>query len=150
MNYMKQVAEMLGVELNEVFEIEDYFYGENDKSTYTYRLTENELQTFVRVFTCSGGASVERWVRNDTMLRDLLRGDDRYKIVRKPWMPKDGETFWTYYGDDFQVGEGIWEGCASDYARYKSGIVFRTEKEAVAARPRVYKEMTGKEWSDQS
>ena len=59
MSKMAEVAKLLGVELNEVFEIEDYFYGENDKSTYTYRLTENELQTFVRVFTCSGGASVD-------------------------------------------------------------------------------------------
>ena len=105
------------------------------------------MQTF-RVFACGNGVAEERWVRNDTMLRDLLRGDDRYKIVRKPWMPKDCDTFWTYYGDEFQVGEGIWEGCASDYARLKSGMVFRTEKEAVAARPRVYQEVTGKEWRE--
>lgn len=147
MSKMAEVAKLLGVELNEVFEIEDYFYGENDKSIYTYRLTEDELQTF-RVFACGNGVAEERWVRNDTMLRDLLRGDDRFNIVKKPWRPKDCDTFWTYYGDDFQVGEGIWEGCASDYARLKSGMVFRTEKEAVAARPSVYQEVTGKEWRE--
>ena len=81
------------------------------------------------------------------MLRDLLRGDDRYKIVRKPWMPKDGETYYTYAGKRFMVSSYTWRGDSCEYGIYKGGIVFRTREEAVAARPRVYKEMTGKEWS---
>lgn len=141
---MAEVAKILGVELDEVFDVEDGFRGEMDKTTVC-RLTEKGLQTYVRVISCRGDIA-EQWVDNGSLLSGLLCSNDRFTIVRKPWMPKDCDTFWTYYGDDFQVGEGIWEGCASDYARYKSGMVFRTKKEALAERPRVYKDTTGKEW----
>ena len=145
MSKMAEVAKLLGVELDEEFEVDDYFCGENNKSTC--RLTEDGLQVRFRVISCRGDI-VEKWADNGSMLSGLLCDNDRFTIVRKPWRPKDCDTFWTYYGDDFQVGEGIWEGCASDYARLKSGMVFFTKEEALVARPRVYQELTGKEWRE--
>ena len=145
MSKMAEVAKLLGLELDEEFEVADYFCGENNKSTC--RLTEDGLQAHLRVISCRGDIA-EKWVDNGSLLSGLLCNNDRFTIVKKTWRPKDCDTFWTYYGDDFQVGEGIWEYCASDYARLKSGMVFRTEKEAVAARPRVYQEVTGKEWRE--
>ena len=129
-NYMKQVAEMLGVALGEEFKVaaKEGEYG------CLYRISEGGI------YRKSGFG----WVPEDLLLVNILCG---HKEIKKlPWRPKDCDTFWTYYGDDFQVGEGIWEGCASDYARLKSGMVFFTEKEALAARSRVYQNLTGKEW----
>ena len=139
-NYMKQVAEMLGVELDEEFEVEDTFYGKK----YTTRVSHIGLENYHNNGCCGG----DTWITNNAMLRELLVGCVGVRILKKPWRPKDSDTFWTYYADDFQVGEGIWEGCASDYARFKSGMVFFTEKEALAARPSVYQEVTGKEWRE--
>lgn len=139
MSKMAEVAKILGVELDEEFEVEDAVYGKKDR----VRLTESGLEVFLGKGCCGGEGM---WTLSYATMRDILVGRSGVRIVRKPWMPKDCDTFWTYYGDDFQVGEGIWEGCASDYARYKSGMVFRTKKEALAERPRVYKDTTGKEW----
>lgn len=146
MNYMKQVAEMLGVELNEVFEVEDDFRGEMDKKK-TCRLTEKGLQVHVRVIGCRGDIT-DNWVGDGMLLIGLLSEGDRFNIVKKPWMPKDGETYYTYAGKHFMVSSYTWRGDSWEYGIYKGGVVFRTREEAVAARPRVYKEMTGKEWSE--
>jgi hypothetical protein len=146
MSKMAEVAKILGVELDEVFDVEDGFRGEMDK-TIVCRLTEKGLQTCVRVISCRGDIT-EKWVGDGMLLSGLLCDNDRFTIVRKPWRPKKYDAFWTYYGEDFQPCETIWDGYPADCARLKSGMVFRTEKEAIAERPRVYKEMTGKEWRE--
>ena len=145
MSKMAEVAKILGVELDEEFEVDDYFCGENNKSTC--RLTEDGLQVHVRVISCRGDIA-EKWVDNGSLLSGLLCKNDRFKIVRKPWRPKYFDTFWTYYGKYFQPCEAIWDGCPVDYARLKSGMVFRTKEEALAARPSVYQDLTGKEWRE--
>jgi hypothetical protein len=78
---MKQVAEMLGVELNEVFEVEDDFRGEMDKTTVC-RLTEKGLQVYARVISCRGDIA-GKWVDDGRLLGGLLCDNDRFKIVRK-------------------------------------------------------------------
>lgn len=129
-NYMKQVAETLGVELGEEFQIKY-----NDTIVRgTYRLTKKgtEIKT-------SGN-----WESIQPALLGILTGE--YEIVKMPYQPKNGEVYWTYFYDNFVVNNIVWGSDVGDYTRMKCGLIFRTEAEAVAARPRVYKELTGKEW----
>ena len=129
-NYMEQVAEMLGVALGEEFKVaaKEGEYG------CLYRISEGGI------YRKSGFG----WVPEDLLLVNILCG---HKEIKKlPWMPKDGETYYTYAGKHFMVSSYTWRGDSWEYGIYKGGVVFRTREEAVAARPRVYKEMTGKEW----
>lgn len=80
MNYYKQVAEMLGVELGEEFKV-------SITETFVYKITENGLRR--RYQTDS------EWVGSPPVtLTSLLRGD--YSIVKLPWKPKEGEEYWHY------------------------------------------------------
>lgn len=144
MSKMAEVAKLIDVELNEVFDVEDGFRGEMDK-TIVCRLTEKGLQTYSRVISCRGDIT-EKWVDDGSMLSGLLCDNDRFTIVRKPWMPKDGDRYFTYYTEKFNTGCDYWMSSFADHTRLKCGAVFRTQAEAIAARPRVYKELTGKEW----
>lgn len=76
----------------------------------------------------------------------LLRGE--YNVVKLPWKPKYGEKYYTFTGNNFDVINGMWQHHAEAYAKLKSGMIFRTEAEAIKERPRIYKELTGNEWSD--
>ena len=146
MSKMAEIAKLLGVELDEVFDVEDDFRGEMDK-TIVCRLTEKGLQTYSRVISCRGDIA-EKWVDNERLLGGLLCNNDRFTIVRKPWVPKDGDTYHSYFHRDFGVGLMVWDSLPSDFARYKSGMLFRNIKEAIEARPRIYRELTGKEWRE--
>ena len=146
MSKMAEVAKILGVELDEVFDVEDGFLGEMDKTTVC-RLTEKGLQTYSRVISCRGDIT-GKWVGDGMLLSGLLCDNDRFTIVRKPWRPKDGDEYYTYVSSYFMINRYTWSSDAWEYGIFKGGIVFRTREEAVAARPRVYKEMTGKEWRE--
>lgn len=146
MSKMAEVAKLLGVELDEVFDVEDGFRDEMDRKK-TCCLTEEGLQVYVRVISCRGDIA-GKWVDDERLLGGLLCDNDRFKIVKKPWRPKDGETYYTYVSRCFFVNRYTWSSDAWEYGILKSGVVFRTKEEAVAARPRVYKEMTGKAWSE--
>lgn len=63
-----------------------------------------------------------------------------------PFEPKLDECYWTYVFSEFKVIKLIWSGGAMALCRKACGIVFRTEEEAIEARPAKYKELTGKEW----
>lgn len=63
---------------------------------------------------------------------------DRAKIIKIPWKPKNGENYWTYYGTyyeaddiDWNTSPSTWYTTPTDLCRYKCGIVFRTEEEAL-------------------
>lgn len=139
LNKMAEVAKLLGVELYEEFEVEDTLYGVK----YQTRVSDVGLENYQDGDCCGGNGA---WMINNAMLRDLLVGRMGFQIISKPWKPKHLERYWTYYGDMFEVSEASWDCCAADYARFKSGMVFRTKTEAITARPRVYEEMTGKKW----
>ena len=112
MNYMKEVAKMLGVEIGEGFYI-------NTHGDFEFVFTENGL------FTMHGSA-----VCNNT-LNSLLSGTAFIK--RKPCKPEDGDEF--YYVD--YAGYPVHfctKGCdPDDYLNYyKLGNCYRTKKEAEA------------------
>lgn len=141
MSKMSEVAKLLGVELDEEFEVEDEVYGKKDR----VKLTEIGLVVFLGKGCCGGEGM---WTLSNATMRDLLVGRTGVRIVRKPWMPKDGDTYHSYFHRDFGVGLMVWDSLPSDFARYKSGMVFRNVKEAIEARPRIYRELTGKEWRE--
>ena len=131
MNYMGKVAEMLGVEIGEEFKIE---FDNGMLSIDNYILLDKGM-------FCSDGDLVSA-----PCIWHLIKGE--YKIIKLPWKPKFGDKYYTYYTNDGEwlIWDITWVGDVSDYARLKSGIVFRTSQEALNALPQKYKELTGKEY----
>lgn len=119
MNYYKQFAEMLGLELEQEFVLTDA--DGNRKNKYTYKITEDGVlyksPTFINWLVSSLG-----------IIGSLLNGD--YKAVPKPWKPKEGELYWYYSKMLNQAISRNWD--AENYALclWKCGNCFKTEKEA--------------------
>lgn len=134
-NKMAEVAKLLGVELEEEFHILD----EREQDTgYDYKITKSGLLFW--------SEKLEIWI-DSVLLEALLKG---LKTIRKlPYKPKIGDEYWTIEDDEeTQIAWYIWNEFMYDYMRLKSGNVFRTETEAIEARPRIYKELTGREWTE--
>lgn len=129
-NYMKKVAEMLGVELGEEFKVAN----KGTESRYVYRLTESGCESLYE----------GTWDVAKMVLCSILHGDA--EVRKLPYKPKKGDEYFSYYREDFDVGRGVWSDHPADYARLKCGMVFRTEEEAIEARSRIYRELIDKEW----
>ena len=129
MNYYKQFAEMLGLELEQEFVLTDA--DGKRKDVYTYKITEDGVlyksPTFVNWSVNSLGT-----------VGKLLNGD--VKAVPKPWKPKYGEQYWSYSVKSRQACCGMFGEYVKDYACWKLGNCFRTKEEA---------EIKGKEIMDQ-
>lgn len=128
---MKELSDFLGVELNEVFMLSNKL-GQ-------YRVTSDRLE----------------YRDNDKSLWGesiaSVNGFFSYKIIRLPFIPSYEETYFTYIsnGDTWLVHETVWTGAVSDYARLKSGIVFRSKKEALSKISECYKDLTGDDYKDE-
>lgn len=105
MNYMAEVAKMLGVELGEDFKC--------NESTCTYRITKYDL-------LCNG-------VHGAESLMMLL--DGTLTVAQKPWKPKVDERFYIVTVDG-GVMYKYWDDCSSHINYYKLGNFYRTYKEA--------------------
>lgn len=122
MNYMKEVASLLGVQLNEEFKL---INNEGQAYWRKFRITENGLTDDKDAI----------WSVND-----LLTGKDI--IQRLPFKPKYEETYWTL---DYTAKNGIttveyvWKYRAYDYLAYYNGLCFRTEEEAEANKDKLLK-----------
>ena len=116
MNYYKQIAEMLGLELEQEFVITDL--DGKRKDTITYKFTEDGL------FSKANNLSAKV-----TLILDLLL-TGKYKAVPKPWKPKYGEQYWSYSLRSNQARCSLFGDYVEDYAIWKSGNCFRTEEEA--------------------
>lgn len=131
-NLIPVVANELSIEVGEVFRIEG--------DVGDYRFTEKGLEW-------RDDDKLAKWEiadAADSIVWDLIRGFS--KVIKIPFEPRCKDKYWTYFYCNFMVGEEVWSNTASDYARQIVGIVFRTEQEAVKARPEIYKRLTGKEW----
>lgn len=119
MNYYKQFAEMLGLELEQEFRLvnPDGTKVDND----LYKIREDGLFYKKR----KDGV----WLPEpSTTLSSLLQG--LCKVVPKPWKPKYGEQYWSYSTKiNGTCCNTFWE-FTNDYAIWKSGNCFRTEEEA--------------------
>lgn len=129
-NLVSVITKELGIGIGEEFYI-------NDCTLLIYRLTDGGLD--VR------DADSDDWRASVTTVNNLIKG----KITPLPFNPQEGQHYWTYMGSRFTVCETMWKGLAADYARKAAGIIFRSELDALKALPTKYKELTGKEWSNE-
>lgn len=78
MNYMEQVAQMLGVELDEEFYIENHWFK--------YRLTEKSIEYY--------DESIQRWCVCSSRILELLNGNN--EIFKKPILDKAEKRYLSY------------------------------------------------------
>ena len=114
MNYYKQFAEMLGLELEQEFVLTD-----DEKDKYTYKITEDGLLYKSPTFNWA--------ISSLGTIGKLLDGD--VKAVPKPWKPKKGETYW-YYSNPIVINSYVWNDDLTDLLFWKAGNCFRTYEEA--------------------
>lgn len=105
MNYYKQFAEMLGLELEQEFVLTDD--DGNRKNKYTYKITEDGVGYTSQSFT--------NWAINSLgTIGNLLNGD--VKAVPKPWKPKYGEAYWKW-GTNVECAQfKRWNDASTDFA----------------------------------
>lgn len=118
MNYMKQVAEMLGVELNEEFKI--------DGHEGNFRLSENF------------GLVHEHRVSMPSLLEKILTG--RHKIIKMPWKPKCGDLY-KHVNANGDICASVWSNAVFDVAMFLVGNCYRTDAEAEAHKPEMLAKM---------
>lgn len=120
-NYMPEVAKMLGLEINEEF---DLIYETGQKSDWgPYKITSDGLVD-------ESGS----WTLHETALFNLLTG--KHTIQKRPWRPKEGEKYW-YVFPDGNVGwrSSFCKDIANDLALLNMGNCFPNEEAAKAAAP---------------
>lgn len=119
-NHMAEVAKMLGVEIDEEFEI-DYPHGE----VSTAKITKTGLHiicTNLKFNSSELDLISFNWLLNGFCT-----------IKRKPWKPKIGQDYWTVGPRGNIVGVTWVNGCG-DNSNYKLGNCYRTREEAEANR----------------
>ena len=108
-NHMKEVADILGVELNEEFEIDGC------SCSCIYILRETGLyEKDIMSYSCNA------------TLNELLIG--QCTIKRKPWKPIYDDIYWVT--DGYCVYDKCWECSTADWNAYKIGNCYKTQKEA--------------------
>lgn len=117
MNYMNQIAQMLGVELGEEFKIKDPKNG--------------EILNIIFEFDNSGlvrrvPKQNQIWMLDSAVLHQLLIGG--FEIVKKPWKPKRGEMY-CYVSVSKEIVHTHFYESHNDIMRYQLGNCFRTEEE---------------------
>lgn len=127
MNYMKDIAALLGVELNEEFYL---ISGKFIMSEPLYRLTTDGLEIYCNY----------TWETDNANLPSLLKG--YWQIQRPPFKPKFEETYWTLDytpENEIKAVEYVWKYWTYDYLAYYNGLCFRTEQEALANKDKLLK-----------
>lgn len=119
MNYWKQFAEMLGLELGQEFAITDD--DGKRQGNNTYEITEDGVSV-------KNPTNIGLCCRIPAIFTNVLDGN--YKVAPKPWKPKFGEQYWSYSARTKQACCGVFGEFVEDYAIWKSGNCFKTEEEA--------------------
>ena len=121
-NHMAEVAQMLGVELEEVFKVTD---DDSGKYHNYYKFTEKKgievSEDNVKWEADTAGTLVLKW---------LLIGVAR--IIKLPWRPSRGDVY--YMPSVTSIGKYIklfWTDSRNDEDSYQQGLVLRTKKEAI-------------------
>lgn len=109
MNYMGEVAEMLGVKLGEDFKLRN--------NPVRYRLVNSGLE-YDKGDYWSGDSCVQ--------LSDILIG--KYEIVKNPWKPRINENYY-YVTVEGKISKFMCVGHTTDEILYKMGNCFRTKEE---------------------
>ena len=116
MNYMPEVAKLLGVEIGEEFEI----IFPNSECHATAILNNCEL--YIKKHNL---ANQDGWQMS--ALKNLLNGT--YKIKLTPWKPKYG-GFYYHIDEDGYVYSDEWRNESIDINFYKLGNCYQTAQEA--------------------
>lgn len=119
MNYWKQFALILGLELGQEFILTDV-YGKR-KDEYTYKITKNG-------FLYKSQINDDWYGERSETIERILDGYD--KAVPKPWKPKEGERYWFHSEALNQTIYRIWYGQTYDLLLWKCGNCFKTAEEA--------------------
>lgn len=116
MNYYKQIAEMLGLELGQEFRIIDSHERTIDAALF--EITEDGL--FSKANNLSGKV---------TLMLDLILSG-KCKVVPKPWKPKKGDAYWKWATNLELAQFKRWNDASVDFACWKLGNCFKTSEEA--------------------
>lgn len=119
MNYWKQFAEMLGLELGEEFILTDSDGERMDE--YNYTIIEDGLYR-------KEANTVALYAEPSVTLDCILNGD--YSVVKLPWKPKKGEKYWYYSALGTNASWTTWGFYGVDLYRWNAGNCFKTEEEA--------------------
>ena len=121
MNYWKQFAEILSLELNQEFVLTGV--DGNRKDQFTYKITEDG-------FLAKPPESVDWSVMPicTFTIVNLLSGN--IKAVPKQWKPKKGEKYWFYLYGVKEVIDSRWGDGTYELILWKVGNCFKTEEEA--------------------
>ena len=119
MNYWKQFAEILGLELGEEFSLVKP-NGEKENED-TYKITEDGI--YYQSVSHSAW-----WAESAETLDLLLMGD--IKAMPKPWKPKTGEPYWYYSAGWKEANFMHCEDDLCDMLCWKVGNCFKTKEEA--------------------
>lgn len=123
-NLIPEIAQMLGVEIGEEFEIKGY-------KGLVYKFVDDELiVNSTDDKGCSG-------LNANMTLVSLLKG--KREIVKMPWKPKEGEFYYSFgiFAQTWGVSKICWLQHPFDFALLAKGWVYRTKEEAEAALPKV-------------
>ena len=108
-NYMADIAKLLGVELDKEFNIKDSDYN-------PYKITDKGL------VDCDGDI-------RDSLLMGLLKGN--FEIIKKPWVPEEDEPYWFLTYEGKAVPDRFKDYFSSVHQmRVRLGNFFKTEEEA--------------------
>lgn len=126
MNLEKDVAKLImdayGLQDGERFHIQ----YKNNVVKECYYMFEDKTLKYI------GDFSNTLYDANPKTFEDIIYG--RAEIIKIPWKPKLSCMYWTYIDTDkgWGVVTTIWLDSIVDTCRYKCGIVFRTEADALA------------------
>lgn len=116
-NYMKEVAELLGLEFGEEFKVEHSIQGIRNM--------------FPAKITCDG---IEVWngenrpyCKDSLLLGELLTGE--CAIKKLPWKPKYGDKYF-HVSESGDVITSIWDGYYKDRVFYKIGNCYKNKESA--------------------
>lgn len=123
MNYMSEVAKLLGVELGEEFDV----CFDNSNIYMKAKLTENGFRvndTNMIALTSNSTQQVFEWILCGTVT-----------IKRKPWKPKYGDVYYCVSSSGYVVDEQ-WYDDIIDKLHYKISNCYQQESQAEANRDR--------------
>ena len=126
---MEFVAKAFDVEMGEEF----YLASEGVKH-HKCRLTDKGIERLVG----------DEWTLMNGLLEKMLLGE--YTVEPTEWKPKVGEDFWTYWGEKWYVRRQKNSNTFEGALKIASKLAFRTQEEALEARPIAYELITGKKW----
>lgn len=123
MNYMKDIAKLLGVELGEEFYLEDITDGcylTDGNAKLVFKLSDTGLLRKDKHI-------VSGWIDSTCYLKGVFTG--RYTIVKKPWKPKKNEEYYCVNADKSIDTFHFDISSAWDLISYSLGNCFKTEEE---------------------